>query len=149
MSVYFATSGRYMKIGYSADPLSRISTITRNGTRPDDVPHLADTELIGWVPGGTAHELDLHARFASERVAGEWFVIDEAVVRDLIWSDPCGVDVQRMSAIAVFMMGRDPGLTRDAITAAGYRVEGRPLTDALTRMSDAMTAARATVRNAS
>lgn len=132
MSVYFATSGRYMKIGHSSDPVARSATITRNGTRPDDVEFCAAATLLGWIPGDAAREKQFHSTFADARVAGEWFLgIDEAVARELIWADPYGVDMQRMSALAVLLMVEHPELSRDDLAGAGIQIEATPLGEAL------------------
>lgn len=121
MSVYFAQSGAYVKIGYSADPISRVSTVTTSGARPVDLPRGADARLLGWVPG------DRDAL----PLAGEWFYLDPAVVRALIWADPHGVDVARMSALAVFVACANPDWSRDQIGQAGVRVEAAPWSEAL------------------
>lgn len=137
MSVYFATAGGYMKIGFAADPISRVTTVTRNGKRPADLPFAADVELIGWVPGDRQAETDMHARFADRRVDGEWFRIDADVVRELIWSDPRGVDLDRMSMFAVLTCRARPDLTRDEIAACGVQVEatvGQSLQDAINQL---------------
>lgn len=128
MSVYFATAGGYMKIGYSKDPIARSTTLTTSGTRPDDLPRATDVTLLGWIPGDTNDEGVVHARFRGNRVKGEWFAdVDVDAVRELIWNHPHGVDVQRMSAWAVFTMDRYPELTRDDLTSRGIPVEARPL----------------------
>ena len=124
MAVYFAQSGAYIKIGYSRDPIARSTTITRTGTRPDDIPFNADVHLIGWVPGDRWRETEYHGRFTDGRVAGEWFYLDPEVAHEWIWADPRGVDVQRMSAWAVLVMDRDPSLTRDDLEAASIPVLG-------------------------
>ena len=127
MSVYFARSGIYTKIGYSKDPIARATTVTTHGARPDDVARGADVTLMGWVPGDRKREAEFHRAFASTSVAGEWFDVDEATVRGLLWDDPRGVDVQRMSALAVFAMLRSPNVTRAELDAAGVPVEAPPL----------------------
>jgi hypothetical protein len=127
MSVYFAESCGYLKIGYSAEPLHRAESITRLGTRPDDVPHKADVEVIGWIPGDRWIETQMHGRFTDHRVAGEWFVgIDRDEVRRIIWNDPRGVDIARMSFMAVAASLRWPDLTRDELESRGIPIEGRP-----------------------
>jgi hypothetical protein len=123
MAVYFARSGAYMKIGYSADPTQRVATITTAGTRPDDVPYAADAQLFGWIPGDRIRESQVHRCFSQDRVAGEWFYLSDAPIRDLIWSDPRGIDIQRMSAVAVFVGLRYPQLVRDEMAALGVPVE--------------------------
>lgn len=127
MSVYFAQVGRYIKIGYSRDPFKRAQTITRSGKRPNDVPFAADVTLLGYIPGTRRDELLLHARFDAAWVAGEWFALTPKDVRPLIWDDPRGVDIQRMSAQAVFAMLEHPDLTRDEVAALyGFSVEASP-----------------------
>lgn len=126
MSVYFAQAGAHIKIGYSADPIKRVASVTRNGTRPSDVARFADADLLGWVPGDHAAEAAWHRRFAADHVAGEWFYLDPATVRDLIWADPCGIDLERMSALAVIAAHRHPGVSREQLAAAGIPVEANP-----------------------
>lgn len=126
MSVYFALAGGYVKVGYSAKPFGRMTTVTRNGRRPTDLPHAADVELLGWVPGDRDVEAAWHRRFAADHVAGEWFYLAPDMVRSLIWSDPCGVDLVRMPAPAVFAAIKYPAATRDDLARAGYTVEAAP-----------------------
>lgn len=136
MSIYFAEAGGYIKIGYSAVPCKRAGSLTTNGTRPNDLPRGAEVDLIGWVPGDRWREGEVQARFIAKRVAGEWFRdIDREVICELIWSDPCGIDVYRMSAQAVFYAIRNPGVTRDEMTAAGVMVEALPEDEVLERAS--------------
>jgi hypothetical protein len=137
MSVYFAQAGRYVKIGYSTNPLGRSTTITTSGTRPDGLPRKADAELIGWIPGNERREGVLHARFVDQRVAGEWFLLNAdqvSEIRELIWSDPGGIDMQRMSAMAVLTAAENPEATRDDIAAAGIQIEATSLHEALKRI---------------
>lgn len=122
MSVYFIESGLYMKIGFSKDPFSRDVTVTRNGTRPDDLPFDSDTDMIGWIPGDRKVEKRMHERFAHLRVAGEWFWSEREQAAEIIWADPHGVDIHRMSAQAVFAMHRYPALSRAELEAAGIPV---------------------------
>lgn len=129
MSVYFAQAGPFVKIGYSADPVARSTTVTTNGTRPADLPRGASAKLLGWLPGGRHEEAALHRLFAADHVAGEWFYLDPETVRDLLWADPRGVDVHRMSMQAVCVALRFPTLTRDQIEQAGVPVEAVPLSD--------------------
>ena len=129
MSVYFAQAGPYVKIGHSRRPFSRVSTITTSGKRPADLPRATDVTFLGWVPGDTWVEGKWHARFIADRVAGEWFYLDPAIVRAAIWADPCGIDMQRMSAAAVFTADKSPGVTRDEIAAAGIPIEATTLAE--------------------
>lgn len=127
MSVYFAQAGDYVKIGYSADPIARASTITRLGKRPADLPFGTDVDLIGWIPGDQWRETEMHGKFTSSRVAGEWFRLDRDEIRALILDDPRGVDMRRMSALAVFAAAAHPTMTRDEIALAGIPIEAAPL----------------------
>lgn len=140
MSVYFATSGGLLKIGYSVNPFSRVGTITRLGTRPDRIPLDAPAELIGFIPGDVEVERGLHRRFAEQYVAGEWFDLDPAVAAEAIWADERGIDIQRMSMMAVLLMWRHPHLTRDeAASVLGTSVEAAPLDEALGWIHAALT----------
>jgi hypothetical protein len=125
MAVYFASAGAYIKIGYSAKPEQRIGTVTVNGKRPADVRRGAAVDLLGWVPGDREREAQTHRRFAADHVAGEWFYLEPSTVRDLIWSDPRGVDIRRMSAWAVYAAMKHPELTRDELAAAGVPILAR------------------------
>lgn len=128
MSVYFAAVGDYVKIGYSRNPMARAGTITRSGSRPDDIPFAADVDLLGWVPGDSWREGQIHGRFLDQRVKGEWFRLTPEDVTPIIWADPRGVDIHNMSAWAVLTCCNQPELTRDDLAAAGIPVMARPLT---------------------
>lgn len=129
MSVYFAQAGAYIKIGYSGDPISRVATVTMNGRRPETLPRGAEATLLGWVPGNRELEAELHRRFAADHVAGEWFYLDPEVARGAIWADPRGVDIHRMSAMAVFAAMEFPEATRDELAAAGVQIEAGDLAE--------------------
>jgi hypothetical protein len=62
--VYFAQSGNQLKIGAAYDPPKRITflRVARPGIK-----------LLGHIPGGHAVEKQLHRRFSSEHIRGEWF----------------------------------------------------------------------------
>jgi len=122
MAVYFAEAGGYIKIGYSHDPIARAVTITRSGKRPADLPFNTEVDLIGWVPGSQWHEGAIHAEHIDARVEGEWFRLDREHVHSLIWRDPRGFDLHRMSATAVLYCREHPELTRDQIESAGVRI---------------------------
>lgn len=131
MSVYFAEAGGYTKIGYSHDPIKRSTSLTRRGVRPDDLPYGAKANLIGWIPGDTWTEGSIHGRFMDRRVKGEWFnLIDREQIEGLIWDDPRGVSIRRMSAFAVLMADKHPALTRDELEAAGVPILARSFDEA-------------------
>lgn len=80
VKVYFLASKRYIKIGSSVDPRSRI-TAFRSGDdetiQPEDLDR-ENLECIGWIRGW--HDMNqrrlerkMHAKFAAHQVAGEWF----------------------------------------------------------------------------
>jgi hypothetical protein len=142
MSVYFIESGPYMKIGFSDNPIARAATVTRLGKRPDDLPFEADVDLIGWVPGDRKAEREAHKVFAKLHVAGEWFWSERKIAEAVIWADPRGVDMHRMSAQAVFAMHKHPTLTRAGVEAAGIPVDAVSLDDALDHLFDFMSSGR-------
>lgn len=73
--VYFMRNGKYIKIGFtSTSPETRLDAIRKAGgiLMPKGLDFTA-TELIGHIPGDLRLEKILHKKFASIRVAGEWF----------------------------------------------------------------------------
>jgi hypothetical protein len=73
-TVYFFRCGRYIKIGYSIDPLKRLRAIRAgDGTRAPDEIDSALAVLVQTEPGGFGRERDLHAKFSHLRHTGEWF----------------------------------------------------------------------------
>lgn len=86
MSVYFAQVGRYIKVGYSANPERRVRNLFKSTTRygaPRDIDGKTPRKLLGHVPGELSEEHAAHAALADFRVMGEWF-LDEPEVRDYI-----------------------------------------------------------------
>lgn len=66
MPVYFiGNSNGQVKIGYSKDPPSRISTLQTASPHP--------LKLLAVRPGGLDVETGLHRKFADCRLEGEWF----------------------------------------------------------------------------
>lgn len=63
--VYFIRAGDRVKIGTAAEPLRRLREI--------QVGNPEVLELLHTMPGKHADERRLHKRFASHRLAGEWF----------------------------------------------------------------------------
>lgn len=73
--VYFAKSGRYVKIGFTKNLKSRMSSL---GTScPEGI------EILATVPGGIELETIIHAKLAEHRSKREWFE-DVPAVRDLM-----------------------------------------------------------------
>lgn len=134
MSVYFAESCGFIKIGYSKNPFGRVGSITRLGQRPADIPEKARAELIGWVPGDRWREGEFHAQFADCRVAGEWFRFDRQRAIDLIWADPCGYDFRGMTLHVGMASLEWPGLTRDEMEQAGIRIHAYSLEEQRAKM---------------
>lgn len=64
-SVYFASAGNRVKIGWSKQVGTRLAQLQTGN--PDPI------KLLGTVPGGRAKERKIQDRFAHARVHGEWF----------------------------------------------------------------------------
>ena len=64
-SIYFLHDGECIKIGYSANPRSRVSSLQTACSRL--------VRLLGTISGSEEDEKRLHERFAHLRVRGEWF----------------------------------------------------------------------------
>lgn len=72
--VYFLRGGRYIKIGYSVNPRTRLNQI-RNGDAtkcPDDIDR-TQIVLVQTEPGGREREAALHKQFKHLHHWGEWF----------------------------------------------------------------------------
>ncbi len=63
------------KIGRSLSPLKREKTLQ------SEEPEI---EMVASWPGKTSDEYDLHKRFASKRIRGEWFNLDESDVLSIV-----------------------------------------------------------------
>jgi len=64
--VFYSEIGKgYCKIGYSADPASRFSELQVGNPFPLQLAH--------FFGGDRDAEAEMHERFASQRVRGEWF----------------------------------------------------------------------------
>lgn len=65
--IYFIQAGprRPVKIGISNDPWKRIGRLQTGA--PDTY------QMLAIMPGGKDEEMELHARFAPDRIRGEWF----------------------------------------------------------------------------
>ena len=69
--VYFVKSRNLVKIGRAKDPYARMLNMqTANGQ---------EIAILGVMPGGAAEESDLHGRFHSDWVQGEWFRLSDAI----------------------------------------------------------------------
>lgn len=63
--VYFIRCEDRVKIGYSEDPVRRLSKVNADAPFP--------CELLGWVAADDYPERELHERFAAARLHSEWF----------------------------------------------------------------------------
>lgn len=71
--IYFAKSGKFVKIGFAKNPVERIAEM-QTGSYPS-------IEIIHAVWGFMRDERDLHKRFAALRVRGEWFSAAPELIR--------------------------------------------------------------------
>lgn len=76
--VYFIQVGDagLVKIGVSSNPLVRLASLQTS--------HSDELRLIGTMPGKRSKERELHDRFASLRVRGEWFRPDMCIL-EMAW----------------------------------------------------------------
>ena len=67
MSIYFirAQGKRAVKIGHAANPRRRLYSLQIGSSLP--------LSLVALLDGDRKEEADLHRRFASQRIRGEWF----------------------------------------------------------------------------
>lgn len=73
-TVYFIRCQRFVKIGISKNPVTRLQQIRKGGG--SHFPRLLDvetSELVATERGGFEREKELHAEFAHLRHTGEWF----------------------------------------------------------------------------
>ncbi|VXC06763.1 GIY-YIG nuclease family protein [Aeromicrobium sp. 9AM] len=107
MSVYFASVGLYMKVGYSKDPVGRAASLTTGKAqyRPADIERGAHADLIGWFPGDHAAERAAHMALGRKHVMCEWF-IDCPEVRDYLRYQDDAVLVHELSALALLAVLR-------------------------------------------
>jgi hypothetical protein len=86
VSVYFIKVGRYVKVGYSANPERRCAKLWQSGTRygrPFDLSIKEPRELLAAVDGGTDLEHQCLQALRDYSVGCE-FVIDEPGVREVM-----------------------------------------------------------------
>lgn len=69
--VYLLESGGYYKIGYSYKPWTRVKRLATGSPVPIRLVHQIRTEFFRQV------ERKLHERFASRRLRGEWFDLND------------------------------------------------------------------------
>lgn len=103
--IYFVECGGLVKIGKATDVRARLSSMQTGNPEP--------MTLLGEVPGGRADESDLHQRFRSFRVRGEWFrysgelrtFIDETVATAADTATPYGLFDADSAFLGVFYDG--------------------------------------------
>jgi hypothetical protein len=118
MSVYFARVKGYVKIGYSADPMKRMSSIAkRSRTAPADVSPSDEVDPLGWIPGDRSVERRMHMSFGHLHVIGEWFWDDDAF-DDFLRSHDFAVLPHDLSIQAVVLMEEFPHVPRATIVEA-------------------------------
>lgn len=100
MSVYFAKVGEFVKVGYSTQPWTRVSTITYGAiVTPEGVESGDLVTLLGWYPGDFRDERAAHLALGQHYVCGEWFH-DHPDVRARLKSHPDHVPATEMSGFA-------------------------------------------------
>jgi hypothetical protein len=74
MAIYFiqAGEGGPIKIGFSVDPVARLSKMQSDNAAP--------CRLLGVMPGGEPEEGALHSKLAQHRIRGEWFAASADVL---------------------------------------------------------------------
>lgn len=123
MSVYFARVRGYIKVGYSANPIQRSSSITwSKGLHPADVQRGDSVDLIGWFPGDRRIERLAHAALDAHLVTGEWFN-DCADVRDYLRSQDEAVLVNEISAIALLSVLGGMSVTEATAMPLGQQID--------------------------
>ena len=76
-TVYFIQGGKFVKIGYTEQPVAtRLAAIQTGCPYP--------LRVLATVPGDTYLERDLHRMFSSWRTHGEWFRLSAPGLRQLI-----------------------------------------------------------------
>lgn len=84
--VYFATCGRYVKIGYSAGNLEKRMDIMfkRRLIIPADIDTTQPVQVLHTIPGCIMRdERRLHGLFAAHHAIGEWFHLTPAFLLHL------------------------------------------------------------------
>ena len=71
--IYFIRSGSRgpIKIGYTADPIARLSQL--------QVANPCELKLLGCVPGTLDVERAIHRELSGHRLRGEWYVVNEHI----------------------------------------------------------------------
>jgi hypothetical protein len=77
--IYFIKAGETgpVKIGYSREPQARLTMLQTS--------HYERLTMLATVEGGFALERALHKHFEERRRTGEWFIITDSEVGEIIW----------------------------------------------------------------
>lgn len=104
MSVYFIVAQEVglVKIGFSKDPWRRFCKLQTDSPVP--------VELACFVEGDEAVEAQIHARYESARVRGEWFKL--SAVEPLIRATPA---FQRQTKVRAVRTRSRKGVNRDSL----------------------------------
>jgi len=83
--VYFAAAGKYVKIGYTSQPVQkRIASLPGKVAVPDDFDPADTIWLMRAIPGCVIRdERRLHGLFAHHSAIGEWFHLTPALLDQL------------------------------------------------------------------
>lgn len=76
--IYLARSGEHFKIGKSARPVRRVTEISLSLPSPIELVHQIPTNDMYMA------ERNLHERFSAQRKNGEWFLLSESQVREIM-----------------------------------------------------------------
>jgi hypothetical protein len=93
--VYFVGAAEEgpVKIGFTCELPSRLRSLQNSCPIP--------IKLLAAVQGGRDVEKAYHARFAADRLHGEWFARSEAIIGELVeikWVKPLVDNIQRFAA---------------------------------------------------
>ena len=122
MAVYFiqAGDGGPVKIGIADDVASRLASLQTGCP--------AQLKILRLVRGDRPTEIEMHIRFARQRLRGEWFSFDPEMLSVALPDLPIpavGIERRSVPAISAVPSGLSP-LTRDLIQrAADFCVEHR------------------------
>lgn len=110
MTVYYITceDTGTVKIGYAADPLSRLSKMQSDNASP--------LELVASEPGDELREAEIHALFAEDRVRGEWFTLSDRIRAHIATVSPFVRPARRPSVQSMII--RATGVSRSYATQA-------------------------------
>lgn len=77
--VYYVHRAGFVKIGFSRNVATRLKQLERGGDKRPASIGLGPVELLASHRGTEASEAKMHAKFADDRVEGEWFRLSAAL----------------------------------------------------------------------